>query len=121
MKPRFTGLPFFVYPVTDMLRAREFHHGVLGLTETANLEDQFVEYDVGCCTLAISSLMQNALPAQAGCAALETDDFDGVIGYLKAKGVRFVMGPADTGSCHFARFLDSEGNHLALHRKHAGS
>lgn len=121
MKPSFTGLPFFVYPVTDMLRAREFYHGVLGLTETANWDDQFVEYDVGGGTLAISGFMQNAQPAQAGCAALETDDFDGVVAYLKGQGVRFVMEPADTGVCHFARFLDSEGNHLALHRKHAAS
>ncbi len=27
-------------------------------------------------------------------------------------------GLPDTGFCHFARFLDSEGNHLVLHRKH---
>ncbi len=31
MKPRFTGMPFFVYPVKDMARARLFYGGVLGL------------------------------------------------------------------------------------------
>jgi predicted enzyme related to lactoylglutathione lyase len=37
---------------------------------------------------------------------------------LKSRGVTFVLEPTDTGVCHFARFLDSEGNHLVLHRKH---
>lgn len=118
MKPRFTGLPFFVYPVTDMARARRFYSEVLGLTETANWEDQWVEYDVGAGTLALSAAMQGAAPGLAGCAALETDDFDGVVALLKERGVRFVLEPMDSGVCHFARFLDSEGNHLVLHRKH---
>lgn len=118
MIPRFTGLPFFVYPVADMTRARRFYTEVLGLAETANWENQWVEFDVGSATLALSGFMQGCSPGLAGCAGLETDDFEGVVAHLKAQGVRFVMEPADTGVCRFARFLDSEGNHLALHRKH---
>ncbi len=118
MKPRFTGLPFFVYPVADMPRARRFYGELLGLVETANWDDQWVEYDLGAGTLALSAIMQGAAPGLAGCAGLETDDFAGAVTHLKAAGVRFVMEPADTGVCRFARFLDSEGNHLALHRKH---
>jgi predicted enzyme related to lactoylglutathione lyase len=118
MPPRFTALPFFVYPVADMPRARKFYGGVLGLTETANWEDQWIEYDIGGGTLAISGFMPDATPGRAGAAALETGDFDGTVAHLKAQGVVFVFEPADTGVCHFARFLDSEGNHLVLHRKH---
>lgn len=118
MKPRFTGLPFFVYPVTDMARARGFYGGVLGLAETANWDDQWVEFDVGAGTLALSSVMQGCAPGQAGCAALETDDYEAAVAHLKAQGVRFVLEPMDSGVCRFARFLDSEGNHLVLHRKH---
>lgn len=118
MKPRFTALPFFVYPVQDMARARRFYGEVLGLAETANWENQWIEYDVGAGTLAISGFMQDAAPGRAGAAALETEEFDAVVAQLKAQGVRFVFEPADTGVCHFARFLDSEGNHLVLHRRH---
>ncbi len=118
MKPRFTALPFFVYPVQDMARARRFYGEVLGLAETANWENQWIEYDVGAGTLAISGFMTDAVPGRAGAAALETDEFDAVVAHLKAQGVCFVCEPVDTGVCHFARFLDSEGNHLALHRKH---
>jgi predicted enzyme related to lactoylglutathione lyase len=118
MKPRFTALPFFVYPVRDMARARQFYGGVLGLAETANWENQWIEYDVGAGTLAISGFMTDATPGRAGAAALETEEFDATVAHLKAQGVSFVFEPADTGVCQFARFLDSEGNHLVLHRKH---
>jgi predicted enzyme related to lactoylglutathione lyase len=101
-----------------MPRAQKFYGGVLGLTETANWEGQWIEYDIGGGTLAISGFMQDATPGRAGAAALETDDFDGTVAQLKAQGVDFVFEPTDTGVCHFARFLDSEGNHLVLHRKH---
>ena len=119
MKPRFTGLAFFVYPVTDMARARAFYGGVLGLKETANWDDAFVEYDIGAGTLALSAVLEGCVPGTSGVAALETDDFDAVIAHLREHGVKFLFGPADTGVCHFARFLDSEGNHLGVHRKHA--
>lgn len=118
MTPCFTGLPFFVYPVTDMPRARAFYTGVLGLKETANWDNQWIEYDIGGGTLAISGFMPDATPGRAGAAALESDDFDAVVAELKSRGVTFVLEPTDTGVCHFARFLDSEGNHLVLHRKH---
>lgn len=118
MPPRFTGLPFFVYPVADMNRARAFYQEILGLTETANWENQWIEYDIGGGTLALSGFMTDATPGRAGAAALETDEFDAVVAGLKSKGVTFVLEPTDTGVCHFARFLDSEGNHLVLHRKH---
>lgn len=119
MKPRFTGISFFVYPVRDMARARSFYGTVLGLTESANWEDKWIEFDVGPATLAITSFMEGAVPGHAAAAALETDDFDNVAAHLKQQGVKFLTEPVDTGVCKFARFEDPEGNHLVLHRKHA--
>jgi len=117
--PAFTALPFFVYPVRDMARSRAFYRGVLGLTETASWEDQWVEFDVGAGTLALSSVMDGAQPgAKAGAAALETPDYDHAVAWLKNHGVNFVFEPADTGVCRFARFEDPDGNHLVLHRRH---
>ncbi len=117
--PKFTALPFFVYPVSDMVRARAFYEGVLGLELTANWENKFVEYGVGAGTLALSTVMDGCTPgARGGAAALETPDFDAAVAHLRAHDVTFVFPPADTGVCHFARFLDPDGNHLGLHRKH---
>jgi catechol 2,3-dioxygenase-like lactoylglutathione lyase family enzyme len=118
-RPRFTALPFFAYPVRDMDRARKFYEGILGLQVTANWEDKFVEYDIGNGTLALSTVLEGCTPgARGGVAALETDDFDGVVAHLRECHVEFIFGPHDTGVCHFARFLDPDGNHLGLHRKH---
>jgi len=117
--PTFTALPFFVYPVSDMIRARAFYEGVLGLKVTANWENKFVEFDVGGSTLALSTMLEGCTPGVRGAvAALETAEFDAAIAHLRAHDVTIVFGPSDTGVCHFARFLDPDGNHLGLHRKH---
>lgn len=123
MPASFSGLAFFVYPVTDMARARTFYGRLLGLAETANWQDQWVEYTVGPAhgpVLALcAALGEDTHPGRAGAAALETADFDGVVAHLRAHEVPIVAGPADSGICHFARFTDPDGNHLVLHRKHA--
>lgn len=117
--PAFTALSFFVYPVSNMDRARAFYEGVLGLKVTANWDNKFVELDVGGSTLALSSVLEGCTPGVRGAvAALETAEFDAAVAHLRECGVEFVFGPADTGVCHFARFLDPDGNHLGLHRKH---
>jgi predicted enzyme related to lactoylglutathione lyase len=116
MRPRFTGIPFFIYPVTDMARARSFYGRVLGLKETLNREDKYVEFEVGPGTIALSALLEGCVPGTSGAVALETPDFEDVIAHLRQHGVVFLFGPADLGPCHFARFLDSEGNHIAVHR-----
>lgn len=122
MKPQFVGMPFFVYPVRDMAVSRAFYGGVLGLTESSAWEDKWVEFEVGAgagAVLALSTMMEGAQPgARGGAAALETEDFDGVVAQLKAAGVPFLLEPTDTGVCRFARFQDPDGNHLILHRKH---
>ena len=62
MRPTFSGIPFFVYPVRDMARARAFYGGVLGLPAGEAWGDRWVEYAVGDATLALSSVMQGVQP-----------------------------------------------------------
>jgi predicted enzyme related to lactoylglutathione lyase len=120
MRPTFSGIPFFVYPVRDMARARAFYGGVLGLAPGQSWEDQWVEYEVGSSTLALSAVMAGAQPgAKAGAVALETAEFDAAVAHLKAHGVKFPLEPMDSGACRFARFEDPDGNHLVLHQKHS--
>lgn len=122
MKPVFTSIPFFVYPVSDMARANDFYGGVLGLKAGHSWEDKWVEYEVGAATLALSTIMAGTQPgAKGGAVALETELFDETVAHLKAHGVRFPLEPIDSGVCRFARFEDPDGNHLVLHRKHAAA
>lgn len=119
MKPRFSGLPFFVYPVSNMKRAERFYRDVLGLEPGDRWENSWVEYNVGRGVLALCTGMKDAKPgARGGAAALETDQFDEVVALLRRRRVKFLYGPTDTGVCDFARFCDPDGNHLVLHRKH---
>jgi len=122
MKPVFGSIPFFVYPVSDMARAKAFYGDLLGLEVGDSWEDKWVEYNVGPETLALSTMMAGAQPgAKGGALALETEQFDEAVALLKAHGVRFVLEPIDSGVCRFARFEDPDGNHLVLHRKHPAS
>ena len=120
MKPHLTGISFFVYPVIDMARARAFYGGVLGLTETLARGDQYVEFEVGSATIALSAVLKDCVPGTCGAAALETGDFEGVVAHLRRHNIEFLFGPLDAGDCHFASFLDTEGNHLCVHRRHSG-
>lgn len=121
MKPRFTGVPFVVYPVKNMARARRFYTKVLGLRPGDDWGDKWAEFEIrrGAPVLALSTVMQGVKPGAKGAAlALETDRFDTVVAHLRRKRVKFLFGPTDTGACDFARFCDPDGNHLVLHRKH---
>ena len=117
--PTFTGLPFFVYPVRDMTRARAFYREVLGLRETANWRDEWIEFDVGSGTLALSTDIEGAVPgSKGGAAALEAPNYEEAVAWLKHHGVRFCQEPVETNVCRFGRFEDPDGNHLVLHRIH---
>jgi predicted enzyme related to lactoylglutathione lyase len=122
MTPRFSGLPFFVYPVNDLDRARAFYTDVLGLVECGNWENKWIEYTVGPAegpALVITTVLTGAdANAKSAVAAIETPDFEGTLAHLRAHGVNITFGPIDSGSCHLAQFEDSEGNQLIHHRLH---
>ena len=120
---KISALPFFVYPVSDMDRAKTFYRDILGLTEVANWDDNWVEFaldaeDAGP-VIALSTVMAGCTPgAPGGAIALEMADFDGFVVHLRDQGVTFILDPMETPVCHFARFLDPDGNNLILHRIH---
>lgn len=119
LPPRFSGAPFFVYPVKSLARARRFYGGVLGLKPGESWGRLWGEYAVGRQTLALSTAMRGCRPgAKGGAIALETARFDEMVAHLRRHRVKFLVEPTDTGVCRFARFADPDGNHLILHRKH---
>src|ERR1700710_2610802 len=95
---KITEVAFSAYPVTDMPRARAFYEGVLGLkpgmTSGPTPEMQWVEYEIGPHTLAISNMAPDWTPnPNGGCAGLEVEDFDQSIADLRAAGVVFRVEP----------------------------
>ncbi len=117
-----TELAFCCYAVTDMPRARAFYEGVLGLKPTSVSDTEhgkWVEYEFGPYALAIGSA-PGFKPSPDGCsAALEVESFDDAIAHLRAKSVKFRMGPMPTPVCRMAMIFDPDGNSICIHKRNA--
>ena len=119
---KFKGIAFTRYPITDVVRAREFYEAALGLKATdiyKGKQNIWIEYDIGSGTLALVSgndISQST--AEGTCVALElADDFDEAIKSLKLKGVKFVIEPHATGVCRNATIADPDGNLIVIHKR----
>ncbi|SRR5581483_4796383 len=112
------SIAFFVYPVTDLPRARKFYEETLGLKMAMNFQDMWVEYELGDGTLALTNVDMGHKPgAKGGAVAFEVDDYDKTIADLKAKKANFVMDTYETPVCHFACVADPDGNQVMIHKR----
>lgn len=117
MKELFEDVAFVVYPVSDMKRAREFYTKTLELTETSNWEDQWIEYDIGHGTLAISAMFEQLVPGTPGAIlAVEVADLDKLGQELKGKGVSWHGELFETPVCRGGSIKDPDGNVLMFHQ-----
>jgi len=117
-------LAFTGYPVTDMERARKFYEGILKLEPTrtfGNPEAQWVEYDLGPSTFAVSNISKEKWkPSSDGpSVAFEVDDFDSAVSDLRASDVKFVLEPYESPVCRMAIVSDPDGNSICIHKRHA--
>lgn len=113
-------IAFTMYPVENMVRARQFYEKTLGL-EVGNIsaEGAWVEYDLpqgGC--FAITTLAQGVMPSanSGGSIAFEVENLDNLVSQLKSKGIQFKMDIFSSPVCRMAIALDSEGNAITLHQ-----
>ncbi|MFA5266016.1 MAG: VOC family protein [Opitutaceae bacterium] len=116
-----TEIAFTGYPVTDMARARAFYEGVLALSPSSTFENegkQWIEYDIGSSTLAISNMAPKWKPSSDGPAiAFEVSDFDATIAALRAAGVGFPVEPMNSPACRMAVVSDPDGNSVCIHKR----
>jgi predicted enzyme related to lactoylglutathione lyase len=115
MKPK--EIAFVFYPVTDVKRSKEFYMKAFDLKETANWENQWVEFDIGAGTFAIASGHPTAKPGSGGIVAFEVDDIHKCIEDLKRKGITLASGPHDSPVCISAAILDPDGNEVFVHQR----
>jgi predicted enzyme related to lactoylglutathione lyase len=99
-----------------MKRAREFYERVLNLKVAEEMMGgKWVEYDLGNNTLAIANVGPEWRPSDQGTgAALEVDDFDESIKYLKDRQVRFTSEPFESPCCWMAIISDPDGNNIVI-------
>jgi predicted enzyme related to lactoylglutathione lyase len=112
------SLAFVGIPVTDLKRARGFYEGVLGLNVAeVMMGGQWVEYDLGNNTLAIANVGPQWTPSDQGTgAALEVDDFEGAVKWLKDQQVPFVVEAFESPCCRMAIIQDPDGNNIVIHK-----
>ena len=118
MTMKINGLAFVGTPVTDMKRARSFYEDVLGLKVSDEMMGgKWVEYSLGNNTLAIASVGPNWVPSAQGTgAALEVDNFDNAIKWLKDRKVPFSTEPFESPCCRMAIIKDPDGNQIVIHK-----
>ncbi len=112
------ALAFVGIPVTDVKRARGFYEGVLGLSAAEEMMGgKWVEYDLGNNTLAIANVGPQWAPSDQGTgAALEVDDFEGAVKWLKDQQVPFAVEPFESPCCRMAIIQDPDGNNVVIHK-----
>ncbi len=114
----FKDVAFVAYPVKDMKAARAFYEGPLGLKVTANWQDQWVEYDIGAGTLAITMADDTHKPGVHGpTVGLEVTNFETVLQHLKQHSIAPIAPPFDTPVCRGCIIRDPAGNEIILHAK----
>lgn len=114
----FKEIAFILYPVSDMARSRSFYEETLGLTQTANWQDQWVEYDIGPGTLALAVADEKHKPGLHGpTVGLEVKNWEATLAHLKTAGIPLVGEPFETPVCRGCFIRDPDGNELMLHAK----
>jgi predicted enzyme related to lactoylglutathione lyase len=102
-----------------MERARAFYEHVLGLHVSHNYQGQWVEYEVGGATFAITTSDIGQSPGAKGAVvAFEVSDLEAFIHKMKERAVTFVTEAFDTPVCRMAIIQDQDGNHVTIHKRH---
>jgi predicted enzyme related to lactoylglutathione lyase len=117
-QPLFKDIAFIIYPVKDMAQARAFYEEKLGLAQTANWQDQWIEYDIGQGTLAITLADDRHKPGAHGpTVGLEVANLDTAMAHIKAANISLAGGPFDTPVCVSCIIRDPDGNEIILHAR----
>lgn len=113
-----TSLAFVVYPVSDIASARRFYEGVLGLRLTHEFGGDWLEYDLGDTTFAITSAdADHPVPVRGGLVAFEVADLSAEVVRLEGMAIPLASSICETPVCRFVKLRDPDGSELILHER----
>jgi predicted enzyme related to lactoylglutathione lyase len=102
-----------------MKRARNFYENILNLKVGTVFGEQWVEYDLGESTFAITTMNIGRTPgAKGGFVGFEVADFDGFTEKLKKNAVKFILDHYETPVCTMAVIEDPDQNNITIHKRH---
>jgi len=118
-----TEFAFTSRAITDVVRARAFYEGFLGLQATMALEFEnghwWIEYELPGGTLAISNAWIPSGHGVSTIIAFEVPDLDKALAEVHADRVPITFGPLDTPVCRMFGISDPDGNGVTLHQRKA--
>lgn len=114
------SIAFLAYAVSDIKSARHFYEDILGLRLSREAGEEWVEYDVGDTTFAISAAdAEHPVPVRGAVLAFEVSDLDVEVARLQERGATFRRGITETPVCRFATLLDPDGSEVIIHKRKA--
>jgi predicted enzyme related to lactoylglutathione lyase len=112
------GIDVHAYLVKDPARAIAFYRDALGLPVSTQME-QGAEFELADgSTFGVWHMQDGSWHPSAG-VMFAVHDLAQAAPIYRERGVKFLDGPFDTGSCHMAVCEDTEGNSFILHQRKA--
>ena len=112
------AVAFITYAVSDLKAARHFYEHILELKLTHKAGDEWLEYDVGGTTFAISPAdAEHPVPVRGAVLAFEVSDLDSAVARLEKCGAKFQRDITETAICRFAIVLDPDGSEIIIHKR----
>jgi catechol 2,3-dioxygenase-like lactoylglutathione lyase family enzyme len=113
-----TALAFVVYPVSDIPAARKFYEEILRLRPTHEFGGEWIEYDLGDTTFAITSTdTDHPVPVRGALAAFEVADLNAEMARLEGMAIPLASAISETPVCRFVRLHDPDGSEIILHQR----
>ncbi|HEX2037526.1 MAG TPA: VOC family protein [Chloroflexota bacterium] len=114
------AVDFVVYSVSDMERAAVFYRDTLGVDFPLVEDGTFwMEWDTPPVAFALCSSDGDWKGTPA--VAFAVPDVYAAVEALRAKGVKILAEPEETGVCHMAFVEDPDGNRVCLHQRKDGT
>lgn len=114
-----TQVSFVAYPVNDVSASRKFYDAVLGI-EGTEMNDDWIEYDVGGTTFAITQAdADHPAPVCGALVAFEVEDLDSELSRLRTHAVEIVGNITETDVCRFVIAHDPDGSEFLMHQRKA--
>jgi predicted enzyme related to lactoylglutathione lyase len=108
---------FFVYPVTNIQRARQFYESTMGLKLEHEYNGHWLEYNIQDVTFAITDWLEGASPCHTGPAlALEVAHAESLFHFLKDNNVPILKELFETPVCYMGMIADPDGNGIIIHQ-----
>ena len=108
---------FFVYPVTDMQRARQFYEVTLGLKLEHEHDEHWLEYKIQDVSLILTDWPDAGKPGCTGGAlALEVAHADSLFHFFRDNRVPIIKDLTETPRSYMGMIADPDGNGIIIHQ-----